>query len=693
MGASSRNFTDLALPSWDLRMADHSRMGLSMATSVNASAILAMHERHEVQVMATVMATLSITACLCAMYWFLLMRRNFRRDLVLLLILSDFWKSLWFLIQASVIFTHGQLKTDSTSCQVGGYMITMSIEACDLSILFMSLHMSLQIFPPANSLLGHDGLYRLRHWVLAAFIAIPNTMASLAFANPGSAFQAVGPFCTLPIRPYWYRLALSWIPRYLIWIYIMAVAIRIYKHVGSEFQVFGQEKDRSSSFSMPAESSVDRAMATQVLASTRRKSLAPSSLEVKEKGSDESLAPDERSAESTTALKSLRSAPSESGVASPAASSRRGSVPTWTTPFNLPCESPSRSRSLKSAPTSRRGSQMIATGVMAEDFAPPVQMSDAALARHRGSIATLLSVAASSVTSAPALDPIVEDKRGSTSTGNSSRPDRIADTVLKTRRRAIQRQLRLLFIYPVVYMIIWIIPFVSHCMNYSNYYAQNPIFAISFLNIFCQCFLGFADVCVFCWREKPWKHVPGSDGTFVGSFRFWQFCGTGARRRRLSRTLSDIPDDVEAEGDGQQVAQKGGGAKWKRWLSPSADGAAARHLSETSTSGNGSAVTASASARRPAGTHRRTLSGGSDRKQLEIEQAYTRLALERADFEANRKGFGEKSRDATTELQHDTEPRPAHKGASSKDWWDGEVESALTTIDKEEHERDATAAH
>jgi G protein-coupled receptor GPR1 len=119
------------------------------------------------------------------------------------------------------------------------------------------MHMALQIFPPSNSLLGHDGLYQVRRWVFAVWVLLPCFTAALAFANPDGAYQAQGAFCWLPIRPFWYRLALSWVPRYLIWLYIMWVAIRIYSHVGYEFRVFGQERDRSSSTDLSAASSAE----------------------------------------------------------------------------------------------------------------------------------------------------------------------------------------------------------------------------------------------------------------------------------------------------------------------------------------------------------------------------------------------------------------------------------------------------
>ena len=105
------------------------------------------------------------------------------------------------------------------------------MDVTDIAVLFMSIHMYLQIFPPAHSMLGHDGLYRIRHWVYAAWFLVPNVMAALAFVNPREGYQVAGAFCFLPIRPFWYRLALFWIPRYLIWIYVVFVAVRIYRHV------------------------------------------------------------------------------------------------------------------------------------------------------------------------------------------------------------------------------------------------------------------------------------------------------------------------------------------------------------------------------------------------------------------------------------------------------------------------------
>ncbi|KAK5745976.1 G protein-coupled receptor gpr1 [Elasticomyces elasticus] len=653
--------------------------GLGSVMSVNASTILAAHQRHQIQILATATSTLSIFASLCAMYWFCLMRRNFRRDLVLLLITGDFWKSIVYLSYASVTFARGQLQTRSKSCQAGGYMLTVGIESCDVAILLMSLHMSLQIFPPSNPfimrVLGNDGLYRVRYWVFGTWFLLPNLMASLAFANPGSAFQAAGAFCYLPIRPYWYRLALSWIPRYLIWIFVMGVAIRIYRHVGNEFKVFGQEKDRSTSLNMPGESSVDRAYATQAMVSARRKSMAVNAadLEKQQDVEEEGLAPDDVSfVRRKSGGNLLRYTPPESmDSVVPFPTGRRPSAPAWSAAFAFPVETvPAGSQSLHSASASRRGSHQIAFGVQAEDFAGGPSAAD--LAHHRPSIVTLASVMSSvapSFSSAPGLEPIQEDKRASASAGSTTARD-AATSVVKSRRRAIQRQLRLLFIYPVTYIIIWIIPFVGHCFNYSDYYAQHPIFALNMLSTFCQCFLGFADVCVFCWREKPWRHVPGSDGTFVGSFCFWRFWRTEDFARRQSRQPSDVPESSmidQSRNTQQGESQTGFLNVMKRW-------------SMVRNDSNSPSASMSGPPRTRPLSHRRTHSGGSDRKHLEIEHAHERLALERAEWQANARNL-EQRRESLA-------PVPLSPATARKEWWDAQLDDRSSIGTKPEKATD-----
>lgn len=47
----------------------------------------------------------------------------------MLLIQSDMFKALWFMIYPIVVFIHGPVRDTSTFCQVNGFMIALGIEA------------------------------------------------------------------------------------------------------------------------------------------------------------------------------------------------------------------------------------------------------------------------------------------------------------------------------------------------------------------------------------------------------------------------------------------------------------------------------------------------------------------------------------------------------------------------------------
>ncbi|KAK4494598.1 hypothetical protein PRZ48_013954 [Zasmidium cellare] len=652
---------------YDFPVQTRARLGAS--ADFNASSILARQQQYQIQVIASTFSSVSILAAVCAIYWFCMMRRNFRRDLVLLLICGDLWKSFWFLVFSATTLSTGHISTDSSFCQASGYFLQVGLEACDIAIFLMSLHMVLQIFPPKDSFLGHDGLYRLRHAVLATWFVVPNVMSSLAFINSGSAFISQGGFCSLPIRPFWYRLALSWIPRYLIWIFVMGVAIRIYMHVGYEFKVFGEERDRSSSLA-GADSNTTNTQTTvsaQLPISMRRteSSTSDGAAAEKQAGQDDAIAPEDAIMPPMPTGHPALPGSSKQGVWNPA---RRQSTPNWSIPFGgagLETDhfQGAASPRSKSNPSSRRGSKQIGAGIMAEDFAPPPPIP-LTLDRPRGSVSTVGSMkssgAHSSFEQSPALAPITEHKSAAST---ESAPDNVATRAMKQRRKAIQRQLRLLFIYPVVYLILWVIPFVSHAMNYSNHFAQHPIFTISALNVFCQTIMGFCDVLIFSWREKPWRHIPGSDGTFLGSFKFWNvlFSKRWQEQRRKSSALSDdLPGDEK-----RNSSQSGLLNSLKRFsLSVTGKGNSPRR-SEISLKSPAPAPTTPSRVRTAPAMHRRTHSGGSDRRILAAERAQERLEMERRDYQQNRRSLNERR---TSVMSQQDQPLPPP--TPRKEWWD-----------------------
>ena len=87
--------------------------------------------------------------------------------------------------------------------------------APDYAVFVMALHSAIQVFYP-STLVSSDGLYPCRRYIYFGAFALPILMAGLPFINPKHAYVSQGGFCTLPIRPFWYRLAFSWVPRYII---------------------------------------------------------------------------------------------------------------------------------------------------------------------------------------------------------------------------------------------------------------------------------------------------------------------------------------------------------------------------------------------------------------------------------------------------------------------------------------------
>ncbi|GAM90175.1 hypothetical protein ANO11243_082150 [Dothideomycetidae sp. 11243] len=544
-------------------------MGLG-SHNINVKSLFTVREKLAIQYVSLSFASLSLVACLVALYWFSIMGRNFRRTLVLMLLISDMFKSLWYVIFPAVSIIAGGIESGSRFCNAGGYLLQVGIESCDMAILFMSLHMSLQIFNSTSGRLGPDGLYRIRYAVFALWIIVPAFMASLAFVNRGGAFLSQGAFCTLPIRPFWYRLALSWIPRYLIWLYITITALRIYLRVGNGFTVFARKIDSGSNpsdYSRPS----TRDNLRRVMVTKKR----PARLTV----------PVETNTPLPTDGSVLSHTPStgyfdvELGKTSPTSDTTRG-----------------YSRDTLQHP------------VRSESTRPETQ---------------LVSELASRTEHESDGHPTNEMANGGALVQITSNPD----ATQQSRRRAIQRQTRLLFIYPCVYMILMVIPFIQHCFNYSDYYAQHPIFIISLLGPTCFSVMGFADCCIFCWRETPWRNIPGADGTFLGSFKFWQFMGSHATTtapiaasgefRRAMRQLQQ-----QSLGDSRQVSTASAMAPGMSLYSFSQD-------NRPGSSGSGTKkFLQTFKVVRPSA--RRVFSGASDRATLAAEYAAERLALERA---------------------------------------------------------------
>lgn len=155
----------------------------------------------------------------------------------------------------------------------------------------------------------------------------------------------------------------------------------------------------------------------------------------------------------------------------------------------------------------------------------PEPAATAASAYRRDSVASVAS-SISSISSATSLTDTINDV-----------PKASHDSIMAQHHR-MKRQLRYMFVYPAVYIISWIPTFVSHIVKTNPSYYNDPSYALSAVIIIFSCSQATMDCVLFSIIEKPWRHIPGSSGTFFGSFNCL------AIRRRRKRGDRDDPADV-----------------------------------------------------------------------------------------------------------------------------------------------------
>lgn len=97
-------------------------------------------------------------------------------------------------------------------------------------------------------------------------------------------------------------------------------------------------------------------------------------------------------------------------------------------------------------------------------------------------------------------------RRGPERTGGGGRSAMATSGVEESRSR-VRRQLALLFLYPVVYIVVWGPLFASHLLGYDMLRAPQDPFWLLLLNVIFLCAQGAADCVVFLSQERPWRHA------------------------------------------------------------------------------------------------------------------------------------------------------------------------------------------
>jgi G protein-coupled receptor GPR1 len=433
-------------------------------------------------------------------------------SLIMLLVQAEFVKSIPFVICPLIQFATGAIDTSSPFCQFVGFFLALGIEASDVAVLLIAVHSAMYIRRPRS------GLYPYRWWAYAAYVIIPVLFAALAFADGG--YVDLGAYCYLARDGGWARLALSWIPRYVLVAFIVVTYLCIYIYVRTTIDRY----DRKCSATQPSMANSRRPSAiwghadrprpdrsisslsghsTDQLPQPPRRAWGPirwkfpfyrgTSLSRGQAPSDTqyphiSLGPDlalplsvvrrPTRCSSTTAVDSFRSSSSYGSWKSSLVPATNGAA---TAP--LPAIKQNPSESLFSP----------------EDDMPEIRLSN----------------------SAEAQSP--HPPCGDTSCRSHEEPG----SEVARNREGIRRQLRSLFVYPLIYTLTWLFPLINQAFGQTHGVKAKP-FWLSCLSLASFAAQGFVNAVVFTAREKPWRHTGGKG--FWAGLRGRLVCPSSAER-------------------------------------------------------------------------------------------------------------------------------------------------------------------
>lgn len=394
----------------------------------------------------------------------------------------------------------------------------------------IAIHTALSIFQPAPTA-GVGGLYPYRHVAFVIWIAFPVLMASLAFVNPKVAYTTGGSSCYLPAKPIWYSLALSWIPRYIIFLVILGIYASIYFYVHKKLDGFGRSSNVVSS--LRPESTVSRIRSDRL---GRRHDLPPMP-----PLAYHGLIPESRHGSLSQAeARKLSASTFGSYNKNPPKVDKRPTLLRVLTIRFYGNENQNSANDLSIPPVEVGATSGAPTSVLDPETPPQALPSNIPstptswttfAAHYTGLVPSIMDFlsflrtqsrhpSASSWSSTPIYPLEVVNSQG-----QNVDPNDIA-------RDKVRRQVRLLFIYPLIYVGLWIIPFVGNIVRYNEANEQAPTVLSALVNtvmtIHCA-----VDCFVFSIRERPWQHIPGSKGGFWESLAIWRM-GEGNLSRQQS---------------------------------------------------------------------------------------------------------------------------------------------------------------
>jgi G protein-coupled receptor GPR1 len=412
----------------------------------------------------------------------------------------------------------------------------MLFHLADFSVLFITIHGAIQVYRPRVD--PHDpryGLNPLRLYINSFLATVPFLLASLAFLNPQGAYEYNAGVCWLPIQPVWYRLALSWIPRYMIFVTILVLSFTVYFHVGNQFDSFQKLWSSSrreshlhrwrqhlgnhdSKYGTPTARSPNDGVSIEIPTPLRTMSDEVTA-------AHRHVALDENRRSSKTTGKSARRTDTDEEI-------------------EMIADREENLQNLAERLDNGEGLPITGSGIPLETFsrsANPLsaQRDSFPSTTHEGKEALRtksgpgrLMRSAFRGASEPLEAPL--ERYHPDTEGNIG--ENAANDMLEAKRATIMLQIRMNFTYHIIYVALWILPFVLHCMQYKADFARDPPSGLAALSILCISSMGFANCLIFLVREQPWRIL----GTFPDWLCSWN---CSVRDRRSSSSSGNNTND------------------------------------------------------------------------------------------------------------------------------------------------------
>jgi len=370
------------------------------------------------------------------------------------LIISDVLRSFFELIYPIITLSSGDLGESAKYVQVSGFFTAYFFEASDFMVFVIAVHTAVYVFnPKLTQSADEGGLWRWRYWVFLTWVTLPALLAGLAFID-SPAYVPLVTWCYLPAYPLVWRYTLSWGPRYFILLLITVLYVALYVHVKRAYRTLDKNQPGPR-----GESSDSDSQHTPSPHTSRDSPEAPNTLQFPQ--------PAPSAANPPSIPPVIPEGPSEKDY------SPTGSIPDSQTDDTPTSQSfmiqrpPATPETPNSAPQQASPDRDMSTTTTLHDALPP------------------------------------------TLRNNSLQGRNITDDFARRRAR-VERQMRTLFIFPVVYLIMWIPPFVNHLYQIITYASTETTlppgtFAVAVLATVFLPSQGYVNVLVYAIRERPWQ--------------------------------------------------------------------------------------------------------------------------------------------------------------------------------------------